>query len=270
MRAEWIQSAILRAASILAPGDQRSEWLEEWRSELWYVSQPRATAFCLGAFQDALWLRLNQEDRGPDARSRLESPAACLTVLVAVAGASLVIAALLPISRETALPPQMANGTLLFGSVAAILVWKLLLPTPGIGRAPAPWIDRLRGWLFLTLKFVFVLQAVLHGLVLLVWVGLIPVLVIGFRPLSILAFRWVVLDQRRRCPICLRLLTPPVRIGSASSTFLEWYGTESMCARGHGLMQVHPTSSSCYPKRQWLRLDSSWSTFFRGATGTRS
>ncbi len=59
MKSEWLQHIILHVASLLAPSDQRAEWLEEWRSELWYVPRRGATRFCLGAFRDALWLRRN-------------------------------------------------------------------------------------------------------------------------------------------------------------------------------------------------------------------
>jgi hypothetical protein len=84
---------------------------------------------------------------------------------------------------------------------------------------------------------------------------------------SIGALRWVVMDQRRRCPVCLRLLTNPVRIGSASQTFLEWYGTESTCSRGHGLLHVPEISASYNSTEQWLRLDASWDDLFSQARG---
>jgi len=32
MKTEWLQYTVLRAASLLAPGDQRAEWVKEWRS----------------------------------------------------------------------------------------------------------------------------------------------------------------------------------------------------------------------------------------------
>jgi hypothetical protein len=60
---------LLWGASLLVPGWHRSQWSHEWRAELWYVlrecscktsAKPRsireATAFCLGAYQDAIWL----------------------------------------------------------------------------------------------------------------------------------------------------------------------------------------------------------------------
>jgi hypothetical protein len=56
-----IHLTILRLAARLTPREQREEWFAEWRSELWYVCQAGkpATAFCLGSFKDALWLRRN-------------------------------------------------------------------------------------------------------------------------------------------------------------------------------------------------------------------
>ena len=50
--------AILRSASLLVPGPHRAEWFAEWTAELWHVNRG-ATAFCLGAFRDAFWLRRN-------------------------------------------------------------------------------------------------------------------------------------------------------------------------------------------------------------------
>ena len=47
---EWLQGAILRAASLLAPSDQRHEWIKEWRSELWYVVHGGSNAVLHGRF----------------------------------------------------------------------------------------------------------------------------------------------------------------------------------------------------------------------------
>ena len=30
MKTEWLQYTVLRAESLLAPGDQRAEWVKEW------------------------------------------------------------------------------------------------------------------------------------------------------------------------------------------------------------------------------------------------
>jgi hypothetical protein len=65
-----VHLALLWGASLLVPRWRRSQWVNEWRTELWYVlrecsckasARPRsvrkATAFCLGAYRDAIWLR---------------------------------------------------------------------------------------------------------------------------------------------------------------------------------------------------------------------
>ncbi len=43
-------------------------------------------------------------------------------------------------------------------------------------------------------------------------------------------FRWILQDQRKRCPVCLRVLSNPARVGQASRNFLAWNGTELICA----------------------------------------
>src|SRR5437762_7775515 len=104
MKTEWLQHTVLRAASLLAPGDQRSEWIKEWRSELWYIPRRQAMVFSLGAFRDALCLRrLRRNNWRPAARPRihLESPLHCLAFLSTLAALSIFIAVrLLALSPE--------------------------------------------------------------------------------------------------------------------------------------------------------------------------
>jgi hypothetical protein len=78
----------------------------------------------------------------------------------------------------------------------------------------------------------------------------------------IVGLRWALVDQRRRCPVCLRVLTNPTRIGGPSHTFLDWYGTELICARGHGLLYVPEIPTSCYSTQRWQSLDPSWTSLF--------
>jgi hypothetical protein len=62
---------LLRGASVLIPAAQRADWRREWQSELWHArrecspatwqAQRTLTAFCLGAFQDAVCLRRDAE-----------------------------------------------------------------------------------------------------------------------------------------------------------------------------------------------------------------
>jgi hypothetical protein len=274
MKSAWLQDAVLRAASVLAPGDQRAEWLEEWRSELWYIPRRGATRFCLGAFRDALWVRRN--DPSPLKRSliHLESPLGCLAFLAAAAAVSSFIAVRLP-GLPRPWPAHLSAGDLLAGSISMLLMTCVFLPATGLamGRAPAnghpvPWPGRLRRGIFLALKIALVQPVLFSGLVVLVLVG--PVAPgLGVCATWILAFRWVIADQRRRCPVCLRLLANPVRIGNSSHTLLEWYGAESICTRGHGLRLMPEISASYCGKQEWLDLDDSWRGVFSEAAGAR-
>src|SRR5258708_5693273 len=104
--------AILRVASFLAPGPQRAEWLAEWSAELCYVTHG-ATAFCLGAFLDALWLRRNSPPSNARRTFGIESPLRCVLFLAALAAVSLFFAFRLPFPREKLLPyPYRDAGNL--------------------------------------------------------------------------------------------------------------------------------------------------------------
>jgi len=76
------------------------------------------------------------------------------------------------------------------------------------------------------------------------------------------AFRWVLQDQRNRCPVCLRLLSNPARVGETSRNFLAWNGTELICAGGHGLLHIPELPTSWFSTQRWQYLDPSWSTLF--------
>jgi hypothetical protein len=134
-----------------------------------------------------------------------------------------------------------------------------------------PWPTRLRRGAFLALKIVLLQPVMLAGLSVLVLLGpVVPAAPqLGLLSLWILALRWVLLDQRQRCPVCLRRLTNPVRIGTPSRTFLEWYGAEQTCSRGHGLLHVPEIPSSHSGDPTWLGLDSSWSDLFPDARPVR-
>src|SRR3569623_1643264 len=85
MTRSWPHFIILRAASLLVPGGQRAGWIAEWKSELWYIPLSHATAFCVGAFQDALWLRRNRPVSEQPTGIHLNSPLSCLALLTALA-----------------------------------------------------------------------------------------------------------------------------------------------------------------------------------------
>jgi hypothetical protein len=76
--AHTLNFVLLRGASLVVPRSQRAEWWREWQGELWQVRRACAcqgefcwTAereiadFCLGAFQDALYLRRMNRKASP-------------------------------------------------------------------------------------------------------------------------------------------------------------------------------------------------------------
>jgi hypothetical protein len=267
-------SVLLKCASRLVPPERRSDWLAEWNAELWYcLQQPdsRAFAFCLGAWPDALWLRRNS--REPHARPWLQSPLACLSFLAAatIASAAIFYRLLrhLPDSYVGKHPPhvyQFLTAYLIMNAAALVVMYATSSFT--LGEYPASPTSpaharRFHRWAFLIIKF-----ALLIPLVFLVTFDVAiplsrhPVLqpqatMVGY----VIAFRWALNDQRRRCPVCLRPLKKSASIGQFSHNFLEWYGTEFYCAKGHGLLHV-PQIATTYDTHRWQDLDRSWSILF--------
>lgn len=102
-------AALLRTASLLVPAPLREDWRREWSAELWHVrhsyvsvddtfsweSQREITAFCLGAFPDALCLR-SQPAKGNAAAHIHGSAAHTLLWLSAALALCFVISRLLP------------------------------------------------------------------------------------------------------------------------------------------------------------------------------
>jgi hypothetical protein len=144
----------------------------------------------------------------------------------------------------------------------------LLLPgTVAIWRRPSNH-DRSRPNRFRLAAFMAVKIALLQPTMLCVFLFHVLILPkgglggLGFDVLFILALRWLISDQQQRCPVCLHLLTAPVSIGTPARSFLEWYGTESACPQGHGLLHISGTSFSYSRKPNWLSLDDSWQDLF--------
>jgi len=127
---------------------------------------------------------------------------------------------------------------------------------------------RARRWVFLALKFVLVLAVVYPTSIALAWGPSLPGSTAVFLQVAtaflalLFGFRWILEDQRRRCPQCLRLLSNPARVGQASCNFLSWNGTELFCDRGHGLLHIPELATSWFSTQRWLCLDSSWLCLF--------
>jgi len=264
---------ILRCAGLLAPRSRRADWLAEWRGELWYVLRrsdcQQALSFCLGSFRDAVWLRRN--DCAPNHPPHpMQSPWWCLFLLTAAAAVAATFYFRPAGPFEDLIYDSERRPALIFAHSLMIVIALLVLPAttplslgeyPATPRSPAR-ARRLRRWIFLGAKIVLILPIVSCGsfdLAPLVSADGIQAhaVLIGY----VAALRWALIDQRRRCPVCLRLLTHPTSIGQPAHTFLELYGTELVCAKGHGLLHV-PEIPTTYDTQRWLDLDPSWSSLF--------
>ena len=84
--------------------------------------------------------------------------------------------------------------------------------------------------------------------------------------MCLFGLRWVLKDQRQRCPVCVRRVTHPAQVGQASRTFLDWNGTEMMCMGGHTLLHVPSLPTSWFSSQRWLYLDTSWEFLFASST----
>ncbi len=102
----WMHGAILRAASLLVPNEQRPRWVKEWRSELWYIPRHQRLVFCMGAFTDALWVLRYNSDRV--SRPRLDTPLSCLALMASLAAISILVTAWL--QAKLALPPMSGRA----------------------------------------------------------------------------------------------------------------------------------------------------------------
>jgi hypothetical protein len=131
------------------------------------------------------------------------------------------------------------------------------------------WSTRLRRWAFLASKLALLLPIVYLASLDLAHLraGLAPLSATNIQVVSsflicLFGLRWVLRDQRQRCPVCLKRLTHPARVGQPSRNFLAWNGTELMCVAGHGLLHIPEMRTSWFDNQRWLYLDPSWDVLF--------
>lgn len=256
---------LLHNAALLVPTAERTEWLAEWKAELHYVGHD-ATTFCLGSFRDALWLRRNSQTPKRYIFS-LDSPLRCVFLLGGLAMLTSLWAFGLP-TRQFFIAAFSLSAIKQFlfccfwFYMESLLVLLTLNPL-ALGEFPAnqyapSLIIRLRRWIFLAVKIL--LLAPIFPFASIALLPIFPpalwILFLGW----ILGFRWALADQRRRCPVCLHWLSNPIRIGSPTQSVLDWYGTELICTRGHGMLYVPGAPTTWCSKQRWQYLDPTWST----------
>jgi MacB-like periplasmic core domain len=164
-------------------------------------------------------------------------------------------------------------GIFLFAIILACLALPATTSLPlgeyRLGSRKLSWSTRLRRWSFLVGKFALLLPIVY--LVSIDLAHLRPafeqdtsdyIQLISAFSICVFGLRWILRDQRRRCPVCLRKLTHPARVGQPSRNFLAWNGIELICIGGHGLLHVPEIPTSWFSTQRWLYLDPSWDILF--------
>jgi hypothetical protein len=139
------------------------------------------------------------------------------------------------------------------------------------------WSTRLRRWSFLGGKIILLLPIVYFGSLDLAYLPTTLdtlsseyIQLVSSFSICLFGLRWVLRDQRQRCPMCLGKLTHPARVGQPSRNFLAWNGTELICVSGHGLLHVPEIPTSWFSTQRWMYLDPSWEILFpeRGLIST--
>jgi hypothetical protein len=158
------------------------------------------------------------------------------------------------------------RSLVLFWMVLVVFVFACILFAVLMSVSPGGHLRRIgpRRGLFLAAKALLVLPALMFGSLDLASLGgsVSPLFIHVALFLSVFAAHWIFADQRRRCPVCLRLLANPVRIGESSRILLEWHGTELMCLRGHGLLYVPEWPAIWSGRQRWMSLGASWGGLF--------
>lgn len=221
--------------------------------------------FALGLSETQLWLRI----KSFDTRSALslDLPLRCVLFLTVSAGLIFLLA-----RRADALsslrfqgPEGVAVG-LFWMYCESLLVLLTLNPLvlgeyPQNAHAPSLLI-RLRRWLFLAIKIVLLppILFLATAAVARIFPPAAGILFVGL----IFGLRWVLADQRRRCPVCLHFLANPVELDGHTHMVFQPHGTELTCARGHGSLYVPDAPTSWCQKQRWQYMSISPSGGRRG------
>jgi hypothetical protein len=178
---------------------------------------------------------------------------------------------LLGVSLHNRMPPAWV--IFLFPFLLAVVALPAATPlscwTIGASREELLLARSLLGWGFLVAKIAMLVPiAYFASLDLAYGPSFLPLhTAIGVQMISsfcigLFGMRWALLDQWHRCPVCLRRVALPARVGSASRTFLGWNGTEFMCPSGHALLHVPELPTSWFSAPRWLLLDPSWELLY--------
>lgn len=182
---------------------------------------------------------------------------------------------LLGVSLEEWRPaPGTLYGFALFLALLSLpAITSVSLGEASVNRQKTSWVVRLLRWSFLSAKIALLLPIVYfvsldlsYGFTTVGREQAVYIQLISTFLLCLFGLRWVLKDQRQRCPVCMRRVAHPAHVGQASRTFLDWNGTEMMCMGGHTLLHVPSLPTSWFSSQRWLYLDTSWGFLFAEPT----
>jgi hypothetical protein len=175
------------------------------------------------------------------------------------------------LDRDTAPTGAVYLFAVMLGLLALPAITSVSLGESSVSSHRTTWPRRLYRWGFLVAKIVLLMPIAYFASVdLAYWnVAFTPSSSIYIQLIAsfsgcLFGLRWVLKDQRQRCPVCLRRVEHPAQVGQASRTFLDWNGTELMCMGGHTLLHVPGLPTSWFSTQRWLYLDTSWGFLFAG------
>ena len=246
-----------RIAGVAPPGSWRlPEQVDAWLLEPDSALRPGSTGYLVAHLS-------------PAGRSEMWAP----RILIKTQGPHQSELDLLGISLDEKAPPPWASFVL--GALLALFALpataSVSMSEYGLISHKLPWSKTLRRWSFLGAKILFFLSIAYFASL-----DLAYACATIFSPASVylhlsssfliclIGFSWACRDQRQRCPVCLHRVTHPAQVGAASQTFLEWSGTELICAGGHTLLHIPALPTSWFSAQRWLFLDGSWDFLFAG------
>lgn len=162
---------------------------------------------------------------------------------------------------------------LLAFSCAAGIAWMLRSGTE-FGQASLSTRDQLRWWGFFLAKSAALVGSaylsswmIVHAVSAYLIGSIFPmadqIAIWVFLPLAVAVLSWSMIDQQKRCRVCLRRLVMPVDIGRPGCVLLNWAGTEMVCPEGHGTLYVPESPANWLERNRWSTLDESWASLFR-------
>lgn len=175
------------------------------------------------------------------------------------------------VDDATAKPWDLFRFALFLALLALPAITTVSMGEYGPSSHRPPWPRRIVRWLYLAAKFALLLPIVYYASLDLAYCrsfgGSYAADYIQLASAFVICLggmRWALLDQRQRCPVCLKRVAHPATVGLASRTFLAWNGTELICTGGHTLLHVPGLPTSWFATEQWLYLDASWEFLFAG------